>query len=169
MIKGINQEDQKAIKDLAVLFPAVDWSPIQKYFDPVVQISRNLDYASFMGLDRGPNLRILEIASGAGYLALVLRQLGHNVELSDIDPTSHKFGQAYQMILSALGFHLNHLITIKAHETVFPQGQKYDLIVGVHLFTFHEWGLGEWKDFVKTVDKSLVPGGRVILLINEGP
>lgn len=136
----------------------------RKYLRSDMIVPRKALEIAFLGLDRLPPLRVLDLGAGAGQFCMLAQELGHEaVPLTDPYPpifaaTAAKFG------LDVIRQH------IVAHEPLNVVG-TFDLICASRVkFSYYrdrtEWSLAEWREFLDHLIALLKPSGALYFLFN---
>jgi SAM-dependent methyltransferase len=129
--------------------------------------------AMIMGLHVGPPLRIFDIGHGGGYFVIVCRYFGHACTGSEvpIDRLPANAARLYAEITASLGFVDEQRLFVEPYHPLGLQG-TYDLICA-HKICFNghreavEWSVPQWRFFIDDARRSLAPGGRIVLELNE--
>ena len=127
------------------------------------------------GLHNRPRMRILDIGCGGGYFVAACRHLGHACEGTEVPANrlSPTVAAAYRDVSTALRIAPMIELCIERHrpiEVLAPA--TYDMITA-HKICFNghmrpnPWSAAEWKFFIDDVRRFLVPGGQLVLDLNE--
>jgi SAM-dependent methyltransferase len=147
---------------------------INAYEDAAYWISRNVEYAQDLWLDRTPPLRILDLGCGAGYFLYICQLFGH--EGIGLDTDEEPLFRGTTALLN-----VRRVISrIEARVPLPDLGEKFDLVTG-HRVCFHrivrkengewiEWKAADWEFFINDVRiRFLKPNGRLLLEFNPRP
>jgi len=128
-----------------------------------------------LGLHNTSPLRILDIGCGPGFFVALTRVLGHDCH--GVDAPDSYLTDTERDVYSTLtrAFHCNEVVSPLLIERFKPmpfRDQPFDLITAFWIcFNRHrqtdEWGMDEWKFFIEDAFHCLLPGGRMVLDINE--
>lgn len=133
--------------------------------------------ALLVRLHCAPRRRILDLGCGGGYFVAVCRHLGHSCAATEVPASrlSSATAVAYGAVRGALRIGAAIDLAIAAKRPIEVPGieaQGYDLITA-HKICFNGhlrptvWGMPEWRFFVTDICRFLVPGGRLVLELNE--
>lgn len=145
-----------------------------KYADYRWWLRHNIRRALDLNLQSSRPMRVLDLGCGPGYFLRVCSEYGHDavgIELPDASLTPVE-AEVFGVLCATLGV-TRIRGTIGCHDPLCVEG-SFDLIVG-HLVCFNrhlqedEWGVLEWRAFVENTVARLLPGGRLVLELNENP
>jgi SAM-dependent methyltransferase len=136
------------------------------YGDVELWMGRAWKEATRLGLDRAPQLDVLDIGMGAGYFLYVCQYLGHRCAgLDRGGPFSF-----WQGLRKWFGIHRVVEHAIKPYEPLPKTLGKFDLVTAFRAqFNFNTaekrlWNLDEWAFFLDDLrDNVIKPGGRFAL------
>ncbi len=132
-----------------------------KYFNThhwVREASRRWDALAFVDT---PGLKVLDIGAGFGYFAIVGKEAGNQIELTDVP---HPI---YDDVTSLLGLS-KHELRVSAFTPMRFQGGHYDLVTAYRVVFDKGWGEDEWRFFLRDVrDTLLNEGGSIVLGFND--
>jgi hypothetical protein len=131
----------------------------------------------WLGLDRKPGLKILDIGGRAGLFAYYCRSYGHDAYVSDLPDILKKEPNNELLNLFKVK---NFPLEIKAFEPIDTGGVKFDLITGFRT-RFHSklpwetgrekeehWGVEEWNFFLNDIAKNILKeNGRIFFMLNR--
>ncbi|MDR0827910.1 MAG: class I SAM-dependent methyltransferase [Desulfovibrio sp.] len=144
---------------------SVSWS---KYLDIRRYIPINLRRLYSLGLHKCNGLSILDIGAGAGFFLYLCQLHGHNV--LGLDAMEDEY---YRRMHSTFGVHcLPQMILPGVPLPDFDR--KFDLVVAFAV-CFHQtaqglWSESDWRFFLTDLlQRHIVPGGRIYLLLNDAP
>ncbi len=139
-----------------------------KYLDIEKWLNLNIRYAHELGLITNPPKSVLDVGCGGGYFLLVCRKLGARVLGVDLDKD-----KVLNDLIKLFG--IRRIVwEIKAFEKLPELGAKFDLITAFMIcFNFPPaggyWGVREWDFFLHDMTSYLLPGGRLLLSLNQQP
>jgi len=119
------------------------------------------------GLDKTPNMKVLDIGTGTGFFPFMCNLNGHIAEGLDIPSVP-----IYNEITKLLNIKTHHFY-IKKFEPLIDTGTKYDLITAHRTsFNGHQstdlWGVDEWMYFLEDLFiNKLTENGKVYIGFNN--
>lgn len=141
---------------------------VHRFGDTKFWITRNVERAQDLSLDRGPRRHILDLGCGPGFFLYVAHKLGHSGLGLDIDEQPI-FRETLPLLdVRRIVYRIEPLKALPAAEA------KFDLITS-YLTCFHRmerlsdgnwrtWSPQEWQFFMDDVRASqLAPGGTLLL------
>lgn len=145
-----------------------------KYADWAHWASINVTRGASLHLHESTRKRILDIGCGPGHFLALCTALGHeaiglDAAASDLSELENDLYRQMLTALHCLQLRTSH--TIKAFQPL-PLIGTFDLITSFLVcFNNHktskEWGADEWMYFVRDAISHLVPGGMLLLELNE--
>jgi len=146
-----------------------------KYAKPRHWVLLNTLRVADLGLDTASALRVLDIGCGPAYFLAVARALGHQCYGVDAPDTvlSPVERDVYTTLVDV--FQCREVVSPLLIERFKPlpfREQPFDLITAYWIcFNCHrqpdEWGREEWRFFIEDAMACLLPGGRLMLDLNE--
>ena len=116
-------------------------------------------------LDKSQNLEVFDIGAGAGLWGWLLKEMGHNVTLSDCRGIIPILDGPYDAAVAALGFPSPLSLKVE-RQTPLRLPEKYDIISSLGAAFYAGWQPEDWEFFILDVVKWLRPGGRVFMELN---
>lgn len=138
-----------------------------KYVDAARWIHVCARRAVALDLDLCSGLHVLDIGTGAGYLPLVCRELGHHVTATDCADRADVLRALAEVVdVDVLDADVRPFTAMQPRAT-------YDLIASYMVeFNGHRhrpWGRAEWQFFITDALSMLASGGRLVLELNAEP
>jgi SAM-dependent methyltransferase len=167
LLAGISPSDRARLQERKAQEgrPDVFWT---KYLDIENWLKLNIRYANELGLVAKPPRSVLDLGCGGGFFLVVCRALGSRVLGMDLDK---------DLVLNDMitMFRLRRVVwRIRAFVKLPRLGRKFDLITAFMVcFNFPPrggyWGVREWDFFLNDLTGHLLPGGRLLLSLNQQP
>ncbi len=138
-----------------------------KYLDIRPWMADKLMMALYLGVDKSPPMRILDIGTGAGYFPYICRYFGHEVVSLDLDvvPMYNDLCQFLKIDRRAW--------RVEKFQKLPDLGGKFDLVTAFMIkFNQHYqpdlWSTPEWKFMIEDLRANqLNANGRIFLSFNE--
>lgn len=165
--RALNRIDWAANKQLIGKFGATSgFGQAQKFLDAAYWVWHRLQVAIELGLHQRANLRILDLAAGAGYFCSVCETLGHIAV--GIEPPN----ELYSAVAKSLEVRLVEA-SFTPRMPLPATGSKFDLITGYRL-QFDEgaggklWTANDWRFLIEDLIINQMPpvGGKIRLSLS---
>lgn len=148
-----------------------------KYPDYNYWIPYNVLRIGRLGLHRSPSLRILDVGCGPGYFIAAAQACGHDCRGVDAPAAALTDVEArvYSEMLAALGCSERvDTLLVERYQPMPLSSGSLDLITAFSVcFNRHqqsdEWGVEEWRFWVKDALSHLAQGGLLHLELNPNP
>lgn len=132
--------------------------------------------AYWLGLQRRPPCRILDIGSFNGMWPYLCRSYGHDAYCTDLPEVLAR--PAVKSMIELLGVP-SFPLRIEAFKPPELGGRQFDLVTGLRT-RFHStkpnetglerethWGVGEWDYFLRSLATHLPPDGQIFFMLNR--
>ncbi len=136
-----------------------------------------LTMTHWLSLQKGPNLKILDVGGRGGLFAYYCKSYGHDAYISDLEPI---LSQSPNKELLGLLQVNNFSLQVEAMKPLDTKGHAFDLITGFRT-RFHStlpfetgkeaeehWGHDEWDFFLHDLASNiLTEQGKIFLMLNR--
>jgi len=120
---------------------------------------RGVKLALLLGLNRTPNITILDIGCGTGYFLHICRRFGHTV--LGLDRTDRNMFREWTSFLEIPGVGFR----IRAGECLPAMGRNFDLITIDSPSFNKQWSKKEWAFLLSDLRSHLVADGRLYVML----